>query len=221
MSNMVEIMIDGNKYLIDKQCYDVNGGDIEGIISGRLKYDIINVKDRIVIDIGAGCGDTAIYYIVKGARLVYAIEPNPVIFRALIRTIEANMFGDRIIPMAVALSDRDDIVKVNPNVYGMFYEQFNIRDNGNYEVELMTYDTLKYLLIHDGMEYVLKSDCEGCEQYLLGKDLRIFNEILIEYHSEYLREEFEKQLIEQGFRIKIIDIFGSRQVGLIYGVRDK
>lgn len=218
-SGMVEMMIDGVRVFMDRSCYNVNSGDMEGIFSGRMMYGVLDVKNRVVIDIGAGCGDTPLYYAVRGARLVYAIEPNPAMYRAMLRVIEANDMGDRIIPMAVALSDRDGVVRVNPENYGYWYGLFNAVGEGDFEVEFMTYETMKYLLIHDGVEYVLKSDCEGCEQYLLGKDLTVFKEVLIEYHGDWLGEQLEEQLIKQGFKTKFYDIFGGRWVGLIHGVR--
>ncbi|MDE1845869.1 MAG: FkbM family methyltransferase [Candidatus Micrarchaeota archaeon] len=38
-------------------------------------YMDLDVKDKVVIDIGASIGDTAIYFALNGARHVYAIEP--------------------------------------------------------------------------------------------------------------------------------------------------
>ena len=39
-------------------------------------YKFLNVKDKNVLDIGAFVGDSPIYFILKGAKKVYAIEPH-------------------------------------------------------------------------------------------------------------------------------------------------
>ena len=39
------------------------------------EYQTLPVKDRIVIDIGGSIGDTAIYFALKGAKKVIALEP--------------------------------------------------------------------------------------------------------------------------------------------------
>ena len=43
----------------------------------REDYKFLNVKDKNVLDIGAFIGDSPIYFILKGAKKVYAIEPHP------------------------------------------------------------------------------------------------------------------------------------------------
>nr|WP_016732730.1 FkbM family methyltransferase [Sulfolobus islandicus] len=43
-------------------------------------YNFLNVKDKIVVDIGASIGDTAIYFALQGAKKVIAFEPFPKIF---------------------------------------------------------------------------------------------------------------------------------------------
>jgi len=40
-------------------------------------YRPLNVEDRVVVDIGAFVGDTAIYFALRGAKHVYTYEPYP------------------------------------------------------------------------------------------------------------------------------------------------
>ena len=64
---------------------------------GRLRYNMtlgeiplweetyapISVKNKIVLDVGAGMGESAAFYFAKGAKKVVAIEPNPQDFTLL------------------------------------------------------------------------------------------------------------------------------------------
>jgi len=39
------------------------------------EYEPLSVEGRVVVDVGAFVGDSAIYFALKGARRVIAIEP--------------------------------------------------------------------------------------------------------------------------------------------------
>ena len=55
-------------------------GDILAVFY-KKDYDFLNVKNKIVIDIGTNIGDTAIYFVLMGAKKVIALEPDPKIFK--------------------------------------------------------------------------------------------------------------------------------------------
>ncbi len=46
-------------------------------------YLPVDLKGKVVLDVGAGCGETAIFYLKHGAEKVIAIEPNPKAFELL------------------------------------------------------------------------------------------------------------------------------------------
>jgi len=55
-----------------------------------------DLKDKVIVDVGAFVGDTALYYANFGA-IVYAYEPHPVNFYWLKKNIELNpQLKDRI-----------------------------------------------------------------------------------------------------------------------------
>ncbi|MEM4806215.1 MAG: FkbM family methyltransferase [Candidatus Nezhaarchaeales archaeon] len=220
-SGFVELLVKGNRILIDRDCYSVNSCDIDSVLSSRHRYDVLNAKGRVVVDIGAGCGDTAILYSLSGALVVYAIEPNPVLYRALLRTLEANGLTGKVIPLLAALSDRCGLAVVDESMYSYAYEEFQAKGSGFVQVELFDYDALLELLYHPQYEYVLKVDCEGCEKHLLGRDLSVFSEVLIECHSGDVCSVLRAQLESQGFKVNAIDIFGSSDVMLLHCVKSK
>lgn len=87
-----------------------------------------------------------------------------------------------------------------------------------------TKENSKYVFIHqciDNSEQVkdmiskhnitaLKCDIEGAEEALLDltkEDLSVIKELAIEFHTDFLREEFKKKVIEWGFNIKVVASF--------------
>ena len=52
-----------------------NNGDVHGVFFEQV-YDFLKVKDKIVLDIGANIGDSSIYFTLKGAKKVIALDPN-------------------------------------------------------------------------------------------------------------------------------------------------
>ena len=60
------------------------------LLSTFLKetYRELNVKNRIVIDVGVYIGDTAIYSALKEASKMYAIEPHPYAYELLVKNVK-------------------------------------------------------------------------------------------------------------------------------------
>ncbi len=53
-------------------------------------YSYLNVKGKIVLDAGAFLGETALYFVSRGVRLVYAYEPVPLFYDYLVRNVRLN-----------------------------------------------------------------------------------------------------------------------------------
>lgn len=70
----------------------------------------LSVAGKYVIDIGAYIGDTAIYFALKGARKVFAVEPYPYTYRLLAENIKINSLGTIIRPFNVAIGDSDKMI---------------------------------------------------------------------------------------------------------------
>lgn len=60
-------------------------------------YLPLSVKGMTILDVGAGCGETAAFYLSHGAKGVVAIEPNPFAFTLL--QVNAKKLGGRIKPI--------------------------------------------------------------------------------------------------------------------------
>ena len=71
----------------------ISNGDLLAIFVEK-EYDILSVKDKIVVDIGANIGDSSIYFVKRGARKVYAIEPNQELYQLAKKNISLNSMSD-------------------------------------------------------------------------------------------------------------------------------
>jgi len=75
----------------------------------NLKGKCEVIKGDYVIDGGAFRGETAIWFISKGATKVYAFEPDSYNFSLLVENIKRDKLEDKIIPIQMILSDRNGI----------------------------------------------------------------------------------------------------------------
>ena len=60
------------------------------------QYGRLNVRNRIVVDIGGGCADTAIYFIARGASHVYSYEPDKLTYETGKSNIRLNEMEGKI-----------------------------------------------------------------------------------------------------------------------------
>jgi len=86
----------------------VNADDIAEIFAEDL-YEVPEVlsglRGRDVIDIGANTGDTALYFILNGARKVIAVEPLPNVARCAEENVRLSGATDKVKVINAALSD--------------------------------------------------------------------------------------------------------------------
>ncbi len=166
-------------------------------------YDDLDVGGRTVVDVGAGVGDTAILFSLRGARRVIALEPYPWLYGEALLNIEANGLADRVVLVNAGLGATDGEVCADFNDI----EEYSVfRPGGRCDVRVRMY-TLRTLIrefeIEDGS--VLKMDCEGCEyETVLNADLGdlvVFSQIVIEYHNGY--REIKRRLEAAGFSTEV------------------
>jgi len=181
----------------------------ENFIGGA--YDDIDAGNRVVIDIGAGVGDTAILFSLKGAKRVIALEPFPSLYKKALINIKINGVEDRVSLINAGIGSFDGEVYAElSDIYG--YYLFKPSDKCGVKVRMYTLSSLiKEFGIKEGS--ILKVDCEGCEYETIlnarSEDLTVFDQIIIEYHNGYI--ELKRILEAAGFETIIKPMRNIRQ----------
>ncbi|MGC9079972.1 MAG: FkbM family methyltransferase [Nanopusillaceae archaeon] len=176
-----------------------NNGDIIGIFF-RQDYKFLNVKDKVVIDIGANIGDSPIYFALNGAKKVIALEPYPYSFNFAIRNVKENNLENKII-LVNAGYGKDGELLIDENFKSNGVTELKSFEKGK---KIKIY-SLKSLIeeFHLDNDLILKMDCEGCEYNLLNENNSIlgkFLQIQIEYHYGY--KSLLVKLKNSGFSVR-------------------
>jgi FkbM family methyltransferase len=167
----------------------------------KEEYWFIDASGKIVVDIGANIGDTAIFFVLNGANHIYAFEPYPYSYGKALENIEANGVDDRVTLL------RDGVGRKRTVRLPATYEsELSIRESENgVPTEIITLEELvRGYPVEDS---ILKMDCEGDEYPIIlesnDETLRNFSEIVLEYHYGYLN--LEKRLQKAGFSTKRVN----------------
>jgi FkbM family methyltransferase len=179
-------------------------------------YGEVNVKDRVVVDVGGFVGDTGLYFARKGARKVYVFEPIHAYCEMARENMQRNGVGNvEILERAVTGKKGTTTVL--------------------YKTESATVPcvSLEDIIADYGItgNAVLKLDCEGCEyDILFSSDAALdpFKELIMEYHDLHLAEyhdhptrslkRLEERLREAGFETRVTKRYGENE-GILYARR--
>jgi len=217
-SKRINLRIDKNRNLIifkfnKKQIY-INFGS-ESHLEDSLQliyeefvkeiYEFLEPRKKIVINIGASIGDSAIYFALKGAKHVYAFEPYPYSYNIAKWNIKINKLEDKITLVNAGCGKRSIIqIPINTENYiSSAAKTFAIkRTSKAKDIQILSLEEIIDMFkINEG---VLEMDCEGCEYSAIlessNTTLRKFSRIIIEYHHGYIN--LVKKLKTAGFEVK-------------------
>jgi len=162
--------------LIGFKLYDVNGELVRGeffgfsfcfpiymigyvTLVGEHFYKVydVDVRDAVVLDIGAYLGDSVLYWLYKGAKKVIAVEPVPEHFKVL----QLNCSGLPVETILGSVGSRvPKLNMIGSQRYGVWKTQ-NV--NRFLDVPLLSLIELTEKYKPD----VVKLNCEGCEHFLV------------------------------------------------------
>ena len=150
-----------------------------------------NVKNKVVIDVGAYRGESAIYFALQGAKKIVALEPDEENYNLALMNLKENGLGDRVMLLNKAVADKEGVV----NLYRYSYpSDLGSTDPSNMPppidklvVKKVEAITLDHVLKLAGEERIglLKLDCEGCEYSVLNSfsGFDLIESIILEYHN--------------------------------------
>ena len=193
-------------------------GDLAGVF-GDEEYASMDVRGRIVVDVGANVGDSSIYFCLQGARKVIAVEPLAFNCELIQQNARLNGFDERIAIIRAALSYGKATLYVNENHPEKSVGQSAFQEQTTFTravpvPSIALSSLVEYVAGADG---VLKIDCEGCEYDALSVPdltvLRNFREIMIEYHDGI--RQLPSILSEIGFNVTVTPRMVTRRGKLV------
>jgi FkbM family methyltransferase len=122
-------------------------------------------KDDIVFDVGSHFGFFSYFALNKGAKEIYAFEPNPHVFEILKK--HAELWSDKIKPFEIALYSSNGFLSLSiPNPLA---GSATLREIGNYEkvkIRTMTLDSFVKEYNIEKVDFI-KIDAEGAEREII------------------------------------------------------
>ncbi len=184
-------------------------------------YEQLNVVSRVVVDVGAYIGDSAIYFALKGAKKVIAIEPHPGAYAEMLDNIRLNNMENVIIPINAGLASKPGEVcveDVDTSSTEFIYHRPGDCPNAAPAV------TLSELINRFNIDIdnaVLKMNCEGCEYDVILNDyehVRLFGELILEYHPYAVNKSLNDLLNVLGRDYKC-NIKGNKDLGIMHCIK--
>ncbi len=168
----------------------------------------VGVNNKNIVDIGANIGDTALYFMSKGANSVVGFELFPNTFEVAQENIKLNDAQKNIKILNFGVDGSKSEIFIHRNVVKSNTDNINYalknKDGGlRKKVKIIT---LEDIIERFGKpNQILKIDCEGCEYGIILKSkpsvLRSFEEIILEYHGD--SRSLEERLSNAGFEVEI------------------
>lgn len=153
-----------------------------------------------VLDIGGYRGETSLYFLLRGAKEVVCVEPNPDLAAKIKRNIEEAGLADRfrLYPVAIGAVDGESFLYVTPEEINSALEDLVVGGivtdsaHGYRQIRKIQVSVWSFarLLRETGWEEVdvAKLDCEGCEFYIFETisevDLRRVKVWIMEVHGD-------------------------------------
>lgn len=176
--------------------------DAEIVKEIKSAYGWLDVKDKLVLDIGACFGAATVLFLENGARHVVAVEPHPDNVRMLKRN--TRRFKDQVTVLSGAVAPKDGMAKLFVNA-GINTGGHSLHvSRGREAINVHTFDF--YKLLAGFRPAVLKVDCEGAEYDFLTKPLPSYvKQISMEIHLN--RKEWRQEKAP-----KLISLFSAWRV---------
>jgi FkbM family methyltransferase len=185
------------------------------------EYEPLGVEGRVVVDVGAFVGDSAIYFALKGAKRVIAVEPHPGAYAEMLDNIRLNNLEGVIVPVNAGLASKPGKVCVgDADVSDTLVIYHRAGDCPNTIPVVALGELISRFSIGSG-DAVLKMDCEGCEFDVVLNDyehVRLFRELIFEYHSYVVNKPVDDilRVLDRDYKC---EVRGDKNGGIIQCIR--
>ncbi len=152
-------------------------------------------RGKTVLDVGAYCGETAVFFWSRGARKLVIYEPVQSHHTFIRRNVEINSIDAEI--HEEGIGREDGVMTVN---FEAPDQEFGLSSTGRNQIEIKVRKT-EDVIIKSGAQ-VAKFDCEGAEVSLIevpDEVLRKVETYIIETHNDEIQQTVTKKLIGAGF----------------------
>ncbi|HDH53098.1 MAG TPA: FkbM family methyltransferase [Nitrospirae bacterium] len=160
---------------------------------------------KVVFDCGANIGLFTLRAALNRKTEVFSFEPNPAVFKRLLKNIDENRL-DKVRPLQAAVGSackKAAFSSASSSPTGKIQEETGGADNESVEVEIVTLDSVTDRFGLSSID-LIKLDIEGHEyEALLGAEntLARTGRLVLEYHGEELRDKCGSFLIDKGFEM--------------------
>jgi len=178
----------------------------EVIVDNSYNLTKEELKDRVVIDVGANIGTFSLLAASLGAKKVIGIEPVNKTFGHFNLNIMRSGLSNVVALKNVVTSQHGSNYQISDNYTNLGHNSlYNITGSSESVTSISLANILK---IVDGNNILLKLDCEGAEYDIIldatHEEMNRINEIVLEIHSDLHpihkgKEVIENKLLEFGF----------------------
>jgi FkbM family methyltransferase len=146
-------------------------------------YSDLDVRGKVVIDVGANIGDSAIYFSLRGATRVLAYEPNTRLYALAAENLRWNKITNVDLTQAWVAGDP---TRIRPEFLSRMRDTQSSAEAQVGPQDIATVTLTEILNRIPELEIVLKMDCEGAEYSILlstpFSELSRVTTVELEYH---------------------------------------
>lgn len=198
--NLVKFVFGGKQvkfyYNSPDKLRNIIGYVTENFIDEQFKW--LDVSGKDILDIGANIGDTAVYFSLKGASHVYAVEPYAYLHHQSKKNMGLNGLQKRVTLIHAGCGPKEAVMRMSTSHPGTPMR------NEKHGAAVRVTTLANLVKKHHLNNAVLKMDCEGGEYDIIldapDSVLLKFEQLMLEYHHGYM--DLKKRLEKVGFRVR-------------------